>query len=93
MTGWHIVAFVIVQGLVGGVIPTATLVAAPEVMRKPELAGMGLAVVLVGQNLGQLLGPIVFGQLVDQIGWVYAGYMLNPVCLLGFVSGWFVRIR
>ena len=93
VTGWQIVAFVIVQGLVGGVIPTATLVAAPEVMRKPELAGMGLAVVLVGQNLGQLLGPIVFGQLVDQIGWVYAGYMLNPVCLLGFVSGWFVRIR
>lgn len=93
VTGWQIIAVIVVQGLAGGFIPTATFTAAPEVMRKPQLAGMGLAVVLVGQNLGQLLGPIVFGQLVSHIGWVFAGYLLIPVCLVGFISGWLVRIR
>jgi hypothetical protein len=57
-------------------------------MRKPELARMGLVAELVGQNIGQLLVPIVFGQLVYQIGWVYAGYMMIPLCLVGFISGW-----
>ena len=93
VTGWAIIAVAIIQGLIAGAIPTATFAAAPEVMRKPQWAGLGLAVILIGQNLGQLIGPVLFGQLVNSLGWVSAGNLLVAVCLIGFVSAWMVKIR
>jgi predicted MFS family arabinose efflux permease len=93
VTGGAIIAVMVVQGLIAGAIPTATFAAAPEVMRKPEWAGLGLAVILIGQNLGQLIGPVWFGQLVNSLGWVAAGNLLIVVCLVGFVSAWMVKIR
>lgn len=59
MTGWQLYAFLIVLGLVIGAIPTATFAAAPEIMGKPELAGIGLAVVIMCQNLGMFVGPVL----------------------------------
>jgi MFS family permease len=91
--GWQIIALLVAQGLIVGAIPTATFAATSEVMRKPEWAGLGLAVVLMGQNLGQLLGPILFGAIVESSGWAMAGYLMIPFCLLGFVSGWMVKVR
>ena len=93
VTGWQITLLMILQGILLGAIPTATFAAAPEVMRKPEWAGLGLAVVLLGQNLGQLLGPIFFSQMVGQFGWSLAGYLLIPFCLAGFVGSWLLKIR
>jgi MFS family permease len=93
ITGWQIVALMVAQGLIVGAIPTATFAAAAEVMGKPEWASLGLAVVLVGQNLGQLLGPILFGEIVKSSGWAVAGYLMIPFCLVGFISGWMVKVR
>jgi len=83
----------IVQGLVVGAIPTAAFAAAPEVMGRPEWAGLGLAVVLIGQNLGNLVAPVLFGELVSNLGWAAAGYAMIPVALVGFACGWLVRVR
>jgi MFS family permease len=83
----------VLQGLIIGAIPTATFAAAPEVMRRPEWAGLGLAILLIGQSLGQIFGPIFFGEIVQRSGWAMAGYLMIPVCLLGFISGWMVKIR
>jgi len=93
VTGWQIVAIMAGQGLIAGAIPTATFAAVSEVMRKPEWAGLGLAVILIGQNLGQLLGPILFGAIVERSSWEMAGYLMIPFCLVGFVSGWLVKVR
>lgn len=93
VSDWMIIVVMIVQGLIAGAIPTATFAAAPEVMRKPQWAGLGLAVILIGQNLGQLIGPVWFGQLVNSLGWAAAGNLLIAVCLVGFVSAWMVKIR
>lgn len=93
VTGWQIIAILVLQGVLVGAIPTATFAAVSEVMRKPEWAGLGLAVVLIGQNIGSLLGPILFGQIVETSGWLIAGYMMIPFCLLGFISGWMVKVR
>lgn len=93
VTGWQIPTLMVVQGLVVGAIPTATFAAAPEVMRRPEWAGLGLAVILLGQNLGNLIGPVLFGELVSNLGWLTAGYLMIPVSLIGFVSAWMVRVR
>lgn len=93
LTGWSLYAFMILLGVVSGAVPTATFAAAPEVMGSPKLAGIGLAVVSVGQNLGMVIGPILFGRWVESLGWAGAGYWLVPVCLLGFIAGWMVKVR
>jgi MFS family permease len=93
VTGWQIIVLLVMQGLIVGAIPTATFVAAGEIMRRPEWVGLGLAVVLIGQNIGQLLGPLLFGEIVKGSGWAMAGYLMIPFCLLGFISGWMVKVR
>lgn len=62
-------------------------------MSKPQLAGLGMAVVSFGQNLGMFLGPMLFGALVENSGWAAAGYWMIPILLLGFVAGWLVKVR
>jgi hypothetical protein len=42
---------------------------------------------------GQLLGPIFFSEMLSRLGWVTAGYLLIPFCLLGFISGWMVKVK
>lgn len=91
--GIGIVLLMAIQGLLIGAIPTATFAAAPEVMKKPQWAGLGLAVVLFGQYVGQLVGPLVFGELVLRFDWFFAGLLLIPASLLGFLSAWKVRVR
>lgn len=93
LSGWALYVFMILLGLVAGAVPTATFAAAPEVMGRPHLAGIGLAVVSVGQNLGMMIGPVLFGLLVETMSWAAAGYWLIPVCLVGFVAGWMVKVR
>jgi MFS family permease len=93
VVGWQIYAFMILLGFIAGAVPTATFAAAPEMMRKPELAGLGMAVVMFGQNLGMFIGPILFGRLVENLGWVTAGYCLIPSCILGFMIGWKLKVR
>jgi MFS family permease len=90
---WQIILFMVLQGLVAGAIPTAVFAAAPEIMIKPELAGLGLAVVMFGQNLGFFIGPIFLGNMVENLGWVLGGYSLIPICLLGFLVGWRLKVR
>ncbi len=92
-TGWLLVAVLFIQGLVVGASPTAAFAATPEVMRKPQWTGLGLSVLLLGQYVGQLVGPMLFGLLIARLGWAGAGYAMIPLCLAGFASGWLVRVR
>lgn len=93
LIGWQIYALMALLGLVAGAIPTATFAAAPELMKKPQWAGIGMGVIMLGQNLGTLIGPVMFGSLVRDLNWVLAGYALVPVCLLGFATAWLVKVR
>lgn len=81
------------MGLIAGAIPTASFAAAPEIMIKPEYAGMGMAVLTLGQNLGMFLGPILFGALVESSGWAVAGYWMIPILGLGLITGLQVKVR
>ena len=93
VSGWQIYVFMILLGLVAGAVPTATFAAAPEIMGKPESAALGLAVVIMCQNLGMFVGPMLFGVLAQSIGWAVAGYAMIPIALAGFVFAWRVRVR
>lgn len=93
VTGWMIPTYMILIGVLAGAVPTATFAAVPEVMRTPQLAGIGMAILAFGQNLGMFIGPVAFGSVVEMTGWVTAGYLLIPVTLIGFIAAWLVKVR
>ncbi len=93
LTGTGIIVYMVIQGLLIGGIPTATFAAAPEVMKDPRLAGIAMAVLMLGQNIGMVIGPLLFGSLVSVIGWTATGFSLIPVLLLGFLFGQRVKVR
>lgn len=93
ISGTPLYIFMVLMGLVGGVVPTVTFAAVPEVMVRPQLAGIGMAVLSVGQNAGMVIGPILFGALVEAMGWVAAGYWLVPICVGALLAAFFVNVR
>jgi len=80
-------------GLFVGAIPTAIFSAVPEVMGNPKSAGLGLAIITLGQNLGFVLGPAVFGLLVSKLNWTLASLCLIPVMLLVLFIGSKVDVK
>jgi len=103
MTLWPLVFFVreglflplvITIGLVGGFIPTGVFSAGSEVVGDERLAGMAMAVIMVGQNAGMLMGPLAFGWIVEVTGgWQIAFWALVPVCAAGAIAGWSAKMR
>ena len=93
VTGWMIPALITGLGVISGAIVPATFAAVPEVMKSRQSAGLGMAVLALGQNLGMLLGPIMFGKLAESIGWAGAGYAMVPVCAISVIAVWLARFR
>ncbi len=85
--------WLVFMGMMGGLIPTASFSAAPEIMNDPRLAGLGMAVVITGQNLGMFSGPIIFSIFQINFGWKTAGLLLIPFLLLGFSMGRLIKVR
>jgi MFS family permease len=85
---------VIAIGLVGGFVPTGVFSAGSEVVGDERLTGMAMAVIMVGQNAGMLLGPLVFGWTVEATGgWQIPFWTLVPVCGVGAIAGWMAKMR
>ena len=92
-TGWMIPALTIALGIIAGTIVPATFAAVPEIMGSRQLAGLGMAVLALGQNLGMFIGPIVFGRLAESIGWTGAGYILVPVSAISVIAVCLAKFR
>jgi MFS family permease len=89
-----LIVLVFMQGLVGGLVPTNIFSAGVEVVGNERLGGLAMGVIMVGQNAGMLVGPVVFGALAESTGgWLLAFGSLAVMCLLGAVAGWLARVR
>lgn len=86
ISGWMIPASMVLLGILAGAVPTCIFTAIPEIVGWEAPAGLGMGVILIGQNLGQLLGPMVFGQLVELYGWMPAALSTIPLILAGFFA-------
>jgi MFS family permease len=93
LTGWQVSALMAVLGLIAAAIAPATFSSVPVVTRPGRPIGITIAVLMIGQNLGQLLGPLVFGGLVERIGWAPAGYWMITVLLVGIAGTWLIRMK
>jgi MFS family permease len=94
LTGVGIPLFLVVFGLVSGALPTMIFASLPEVVERPELAGIGMGAVVTLQNLGLLVGPVMFGRIVQVSGnWALAGYAMIPITLCAVVVGRLIDVR
>jgi predicted MFS family arabinose efflux permease len=93
LSGGAITVWMVLLGLIGGSLPVACFSAVPGIMRKPQLAGIGMAVMMIGQNVGQLIGAPLFGALAESAGWAAAGYGMIPALTLGLAASWLVKTR
>ena len=85
---------VIALGFISGFVPTGVFAGAVEAVGNERLSGMAMAVIQIGQNAGMLLGPMVFGWIIEsKDGWEIVFWMLAPVSILGALSGWLAKIR
>lgn len=58
----------VVIGVVGGITPTIIFASAPKLALQKETIGIAMAIVIIGENAGILIGPEVFGILRDVTG-------------------------
>ena len=88
-----LIALLVITGLVIGPIPTNIFAAAVEAAGDERQGGAAMAVIMVGLNTGTLLGPLVFGTLVEVAGWPAAFASLAVIPALGLLAGWLARVR
>jgi len=65
-----VLAFILLMGFVSITVPVIIFAMVPVVMNDVKLAGSGMAVIILGQYVGMVLGPPIFARLVESIGWV-----------------------
>jgi len=79
-----LIAFRVVQGIGGGILlPLSQAILAQAAGEKRM--GRLMAVVGIPSLLGPVLGPVVGGLLVDDLGWRWIFYINVPICLIGLV--------
>jgi MFS family permease len=83
----------VVVGITFGLVPTSVFAAAPEIMKNPADAGIGMSIVAFGQNIGMFAGPALIGGIAGSFGWQQAGYALIPFLAAGFVIGLIIKVR
>lgn len=82
-----------VVGFAIGTVPAVTFASAPELVPEPRLAGTGMAGVMLGQNAGFVLGPLVFAALVPAVGWPAAAAAFGLLALVGAALASRTRLR
>ncbi|MDR1728285.1 MAG: MFS transporter [Acidobacteriota bacterium] len=93
VTGWQIPAYMLVFGLFGGPIAPVLLAAVPEVSKKPQLIGIGMACSALCQNAGMYIGPSLFIRIRVATDWATAGYWMIPICIIGMLAVWRIKVR
>ncbi|MBN2242753.1 MAG: MFS transporter [Acidobacteria bacterium] len=93
VTGWMIPGLLVAMGILTAPIVPASFAVIPEVVGSPRLAGMGMAVMALGQNVGMLIGPWAFGHSIENFGWMTSCYLLLPFFLVAFVATWFAKVK
>ena len=68
-----------------GVLPSTFVTCAPRAVPTPDLAPVSLGLVMQGNYLGQVLGPMVAGGLLAAGGWPAVGLQVATAALLGVV--------
>jgi len=84
--------YMIGLGLIVSFIPSSTFTLAPETAPRPELAGMALGVVSIGQNLGMLMGPPLVASAAAGGNWASGTYPIIAASVVAIAAALFMRM-
>jgi MFS family permease len=85
-----VIPYMFTLGFVSNFIPTATFTLAPETMPSVQYAGLAIAIVMTGSNLGSLIGPPILGAILSHGTWAAGSTSLVIVMLVGTLVAWHV---
>ena len=57
-----------IMGLFSGFMPTIIFASAPLLAKRKETIGIAMSIIIIGENVGILIGPEVFGLLREWTG-------------------------
>jgi predicted MFS family arabinose efflux permease len=93
LSGWQVSALMVLLGVFAAGLATTSFASVPAVTGPGMPVGITIAVLMIGQNLGQLLGPVFFGGLVERYGWASAGYGMIGVLAAGLAAARSIRMK
>lgn len=75
-------ALCLIFAAVGGLIPATLLASAPLAAPAAGLVPVVLGLIVQGNNLGQILGPVAIGRAIEGYGWGAAAILVAAAALL-----------
>lgn len=85
--------YMIGLGLIASFVPSSTFTLAPDTAPRPELAGMALGIVSLGQNLGMLIGPPLIGRAVAGGSWPAGTYPVVIAIVIALAAALLMRTK
>jgi predicted MFS family arabinose efflux permease len=76
---------------VGGLLPATLIGTAAVAAPSPRLVPMAMGLLMLGSNLGQMVGPLVVGGAVDALGWSAAGVIVAAAGAVGVLLAFALR--
>jgi MFS transporter, DHA1 family, inner membrane transport protein len=86
-------ALCVVFSAVGGLIPVALIDGAPRHAPRPGLVGATVGLLLQGNNVGLLLGPVVSGGLAAALGWPMVSFFVAALAFAAILLTFALRTR
>ena len=67
----------------GGLLPATLIGTSPLVAPSTRLVPMSMGLLMLGSNLGQMIGPVIVGSAVDSLGWPAAAAIVALAGAIG----------
>ncbi|QIL73054.1 MFS transporter [Diaphorobacter sp. HDW4B] len=83
LSAWALIALCVIFSAIAGIIPGTCIATAPRIAPKPALAALSLGVLMQGNYLGQVVGPVMLGALMASWGWAAAGGQIAVAAVFG----------
>ena len=87
------VPYMIVLGFASNFIPAAMFTLAPETAMSVDGAGLAVAILMVGSNVGPLVGPPTLGAILSTGNWFAGSICLATTMGIGTVIAWHLSRR
>ncbi|MGV8084162.1 MAG: nitrate/nitrite transporter [Coriobacteriia bacterium] len=85
--------WMIVTGITCGAVSSVALACPPEVVGR-EAAGLGVGVMITGNQIGGFVSPLILGAAADATGsFAMGGYIIAGLLVVGLICGLLVKVR
>ncbi|MCR6474853.1 MFS transporter [Variovorax sp. ZS18.2.2] len=81
----------LVFSAVGGLLPATLIGTSAAVAPSPRLVPMAVGLLMLGSNLGQMVGPVTVGGAVDALGWSAAAAIVAVAGAVGVLLAFGLR--